>query len=138
MKLFELLKIPKGSARFLDPHYNDAFKKKHPFGYFMIAVGDFFVALIPMEIYILLSRQFADAHKSHDIVSFLLNLSELILWFIGFLGSAMCALGLANIWMLMLKRFIGNQYLGHTFTAIMLLGGILVCAMCIFALYLVP
>ena len=114
--------MPKDAMQYLDPSYNAEFVKKHKVLSVLIVIVDLIIVVVPMVGYIMLAGYIIDG----DLTStgpLIDNGWQFLVFLIGMLGAAGVVLGIANIWLSVL-----DQYLGHRFTVITLLGGGAVCA----------
>lgn len=105
-------KIPKNAAGYFDPHYDDAFKAKHPFLYFLTIV---------IIIILVLSGPLPFLVFCGTLNIQIESLFEGLLLLTGFISSFGISIGLCNIFMILHK-----QYLGHYVTIISLLIGIII------------
>ena len=128
-------KMPKDAVKYFDPNYNKDFKEEHPFLCVLVIIVDVLIAFLPTGGWVILSAITIGAEFDQPFIDSIMSSSRgvlgLVFWFIGLLGSAVAALGFANIWMAALK-----QYLGHLFTLITLGSGLAVCALSLLVLYI--
>ena len=104
-------KIPQNAADYFDPHYDDSFKAKHPFLYFLTVV---------IIIILVVSGPFPFLAFCGTLNVQIESLFEGLLLLMGFISSFGISIGLCNVFMILHK-----QYLGHYVTIISLLIGII-------------
>lgn len=103
--------VPENAEDYFDPHYDDAFKAKHPILYFLTIVAIIILVLVGPITCICI----CGAIKL-DINGFF----ELILLLVGFIASFGISIGFCNLFMIVHK-----QYLGHYVTIFSFLIGFL-------------
>lgn len=109
--------FPKNAKQYVDPSSDEAFKKKHPVGYWFLVACGIGVLILPMVIWILATGIWYPAPNSGFAV-------------MAMAGCFIIGIGFFNI----VAAFIG-QYLGHWVTAgCLLLGGVLV-SISLFVMY---
>ena len=109
--------LPEEALSYFDPASDEAFKKAHPVGYFLLVLCLIVAFLLPMGLYALFVGYLIPAPNQ-----------EMILW--GILGAMIIGIGICNI----MAALIG-QYLGHAVTVICFGVGILLMGIDILLLY---
>ena len=103
--------IPKNAIEYFDPHYDDAFKVKHPILYFLtVIVIALLVASGPVSLFVFCGTLNVQVD----------SLFELLVILVGGISSFGISISLCNIFLILHK-----QYLGHYVTLISLLIGII-------------
>lgn len=103
-------KLPDRWQRYFDPHYDDAFKAKHPILYALTVAGILVLALIGPALYWVV---FTVACPELAFSDAALSTAQKVIAILGFACSFGISIGLCNIFMILHK-----QYLGHLVTLI--------------------
>ena len=93
--------VPKNAAAYFDPHYDDAFKAKHPVLYCLTVIAIVICVVIGPTLYIFLCSTIQSTMTAFDLV----------FWIVGFISSFGISIGICNLFMIVHK-----QYLGHYVT----------------------
>ena len=117
-------KIPKNAYKYFDPHYDDAFKSKHPILYWLTVVAIIVGVMVGPTIYLF----FCSCIQSTFNVVFL----ELIVWIVGFISSFGISIGILNLFMILHR-----QYLGHYVTLVSFAIGIVGSAIALFLMWII-
>ena len=115
MRFNDHWKIPQNAKAYFSPKREKELKAKYGVWYTVHTVLSVFIVLIPFVVFLLLSP--VDAFHPTTSVGNLLGAVGLI---IGLIGSSSIGVGIVNVFMALVK-----QYLGHLVTLGAILGGLL-------------
>ena len=113
-------KIPNNAKEYFSPTYDDAFKAKHKILYVLVVIAIIIILMIPVIIFL----SFVPESKNQALAA--------LFGILGLIGSLSIGVGLENLFMILLK-----QYLGHWVTIISVLGGLLLDVFSLFMLSIV-
>ena len=114
--------IPKNAGAYFDPHYDDAFKAKHPLLYWLTVITIIVLVMVGPMLYIYFC----------SIIQSTMTFLELLFWLIGFVCSFGISIGICNLFMILHK-----QYLGHYVTLYSFAIGLVGSAIGLFFLWLI-
>ena len=116
--------IPENAADYFDPHYDDDFKRKHPFLFVLTVIAIGILVCVAPVAFVWLAGQFQETFNT--------NIFELIVFIIGLVSSFVVSIGIINLFMILYR-----QYLGHYVTLYSFAIGLLGSAISLFFIWLI-
>ncbi len=122
MKFNDYWKIPKNAKQYFSPKYEKKLKEKYGIWYTFHTVLSVIIAFVPLVIFFIISP--TNAFNPSTQID---NLIGALGGIIGVIGSLSIGVGLVNIFMILVK-----QYLGHWVTVIAIISGTLLDILALF------
>ena len=122
MKLNDYWKIPKNAKQYFSPKYEKKLKEKYGIWYTFRTFLSILIAFVPLVVFFIVSPSNA-FNPSTQINNAIGGIGGII----GIIGSLSIGVGLVNIFMILIK-----QYLGHWVTIVSIVGGTLLDVLALF------
>ena len=122
MKLNDYWKIPKNAKQYFSPKYEKKLKEKYGIWYTFHTFLSILIAFVPLVVFFIVSPSNA-FNPSTQINNAIGGIGGII----GIIGSLSIGVGLVNIFMILIK-----QYLGHWVTIVSIVGGTLLDVLALF------
>ena len=127
MKFNDYWKIPKNAKQYFSPNHEKRLKKQYGVWYTFHTIVSIVIAFVPLVVFFIVSPENAFS-PSTQIDNILGGIGGIV----GIIGSLSIGVGLVNVFMILVK-----QYLGHWVTIISIFAGILLDTFALFLFSLV-